>query len=224
MTTYITLPKRAKDITGQRYGRLVALGPIGYRGKKLSWLCQCDCGQLTDVAGDSLHSGNTKSCGCWAKEYACTANRIHGMSNDLLYKIWISAIDRCGNPDQRAYANYGGRGIAVCDEWRHDFQAFRDHVSALPHFSEKGYSLDRVDNDGNYEPGNVRWATWTEQQRNTRLNRNISHDGRTQCLAAWAEEIGISTITLRGRLSSGWTIERALSTPARYYPSSRKAQ
>lgn len=122
-------------------------------------------------------------------------------------------IVRCTDSANDSYARYGGRGIAVCDEWRHDFQAFHDYVTQLPNYGEKDYTLDRIDNNGNYEPGNVRWATPTQQNRNTRTNRTITYNGETKCLAEWASTIGIQLGTLWYRLHVGWSVEAALTTP-----------
>lgn len=121
---------------------------------------------------------------------------------------WSGMKDRCHNPLSLGYARYGGRGITVCDEWRESFEAFLQHIGPRP---SSAHSIDRIDNDRGYEPGNVRWATAKEQQRNRRCTRPITAFGRTQPLPAWAEEVGISPITLRGRIERGWDPEKALS-------------
>lgn len=210
---YITLVKNAIDITGQRFGRLVALGPITHSPYGTVWSCQCDCGKTTTTLGTNLRNGNKQSCGCsrGRPEHLVALNTTHGLYGHPLHKVWDSIIQRCTNPKSGSYDRYGGRGISMCEEWRHDLPAFYDYVSALPHCGEKGYSLDRINNDGNYEPGNLRWATSKEQQRNTRLNVMLAHNGKIQCVAAWAEELGISARTLRYRLGRGWPIERALT-------------
>lgn len=122
-------------------------------------------------------------------------------------------IGRCEKVSNPRRVDWGGRGIKVDDVWRHDFQAFYDHVSSLEHFGEEGYSLDRINNDGNYEPGNIKWSTATEQARNTRHNKVIAHNGVSKCVTAWAEETGVSAKTLNTRLRAGWSVERALTTP-----------
>lgn len=124
-------------------------------------------------------------------------------------------IQRCTNPAFAKYPSYGARGIKVCDEWRSSFQAFYNHVSLLPHFGEKGYSLDRIDNNGDYKPDNVRWATSKEQGLNIRSNHTITFDGKTQTLGEWAIEFQINSDTLASRLLRGWSAERALATPPR---------
>lgn len=135
-----------------------------------------------------------------------------------LYKCWDSIIQRCTNPNSHNYRLYGGRGISICAQWRHDFQAFYDHVTKLPDFQTKGYSLDRIDTNGNYEPSNVRWATKTEQSRNRRVGRYIrlvTFDDKTQSISAWAEETKIPVAILLRRLGMGWPIEKVLGAYTR---------
>lgn len=137
----------------------------------------------------------------------------HGMSGTPIYNAWLMIISRCYRTYSTAFASYGGRGITVCQEWQDSFVAFYDHVSMLPHFDKEGYTIDRIDNDGNYEPGNVRWATQKQQARNTRSNRMLTYKGKKQCVAAWAEELGIETNVLEQRLHNGWSVEKALAAP-----------
>lgn len=132
----------------------------------------------------------------------------HGMSYSAEYRTWVGMIQRCHNPDDLNYKKYGARGIMVHPPWRDSFEAFFAHAGRRP---SADHSLDRIDNGLGYIPGNVRWATRSEQQRNTRHNRMLTHGGRTQCLSAWAEEIGISKKTLHMRLSKGWSVARALT-------------
>lgn len=212
---FITLAPHAKKITGQRFGRLVALGPIARQNKRIMWLCQCDCGQITIAPTADLRNGHTRSCGCLLSDFTVQKNTSHGLSHEPLYQIWLNIIKRCTNPAMKHFASYGGRGIAMCDEWRHDFASFYEHVSKLPYCREKGYSLDRIDNDGNYEPGNLQWSTQKEQCRNRRTNHVILFGGKTQSLAAWSEESKMPYGTLAQRLRNGWSIERTLSTPVR---------
>lgn len=208
------LPPRALNVTGFRFDRLIALRPVGYtRAKTILWLCQCDCGNMTVTYLNKLRSGKTRSCGCLAREMTIQKNWKHGESHTPLFRHWYGIIRRCTDPRRKGYVDYGGRGIRICDEWRNSFEAFRDHVAQLPGYGEDGYTLDRVDNDGNYSPGNLRWATRTEQNRNKRNVRPLTYQGRTQCLGAWAEEIGVKQKVLENRLRIGWSIERTLSTP-----------
>lgn len=127
------------------------------------------------------------------------------------YRIWTGMIHRCHNSKRNCYRYYGARGIVVCERWRLDFQAFLDDVGERP--SPK-YSLDRINNDGNYEPGNVRWADRTTQGRNTRANRILEFRGQRKCLTEWSEIVGISVGTIQFRLDEiGWSVERALTVP-----------
>ncbi len=212
---FIPISSRTKDKTGHRIGRLVVLGPIGRRTRgRIMWLCLCDCGNTSVLETGSITKGKIKSCGCLMRELAVKRNTKHGLRNTKIYRVWRGIKDRCLNSDNSTYQKYYGvRGISICDEWRDSFECFRDHVMELSHYGEDGYSIDRIDNDGDYEPGNVQWATRVEQGRNRRSNRLLTFDGRTQCVAEWAEELGISRYTIYGRLKSGWTVERALREP-----------
>lgn len=129
------------------------------------------------------------------------------------YRTWRRMIRRCESPKHNRYVRYGGRGIKVCKRWRESFDAFVDDMGPKP----DGLSLDRIDNDGNYEPTNCRWATDEEQNRNRSITRQIAHDGKTQTLPEWAEETGVPWSVLDCRLRKGWTVARALTTPARTY-------
>lgn len=212
---FIALHPYAIDLAGERFGRLVALGPIGKkRSRNVVWLCRCDCGNTKEIPSSNLRNGVTRSCGCLMKESVKRRFSTHGMSTHPLWGTWWQMIQRCTNSRVSHYANYGGRGISVCAEWQHDFQTFLHGVSQLPHYGEEGYTLDRIDNDGNYEPGNVQWATNTEQARNSRHAHLIEFRGKTQCLTAWSEELGINRGTLNSRIfQGGWSIERAFATP-----------
>jgi hypothetical protein len=137
----------------------------------------------------------------------------HGKSGTALYQAWGAMISRCHSPTNAHYKDYGARGIAVCAEWRGSFGDFEFYVAQLPHFEEEGYTLDRINNDGNYEPGNVRWATDLQQHRNTRGNRMITHDGRTLCLLDWAREAGLTQQSLGARLKRGMSMKEAIETP-----------
>lgn len=159
------------DLTGMRFGRLTVISFSHSQGGTRRWKCLCDCGNERVVATSWLISGNTQSCGCkrtdTVREVCCT----HGLAHEKPYNIWATIKQRCCNENNQDYPDYGGRGIKLCEEWESDFQLFYSYISKLPHYGEKGYSLDRVNNDGNYEPGNLRWATGIEQANNRRKRR-----------------------------------------------------
>jgi len=216
---FITLPRTIQDLTGQRFGRLVVLGPRTYhKGKSATWYCQCDCGNTTETSRGSLMGGRTQSCGCLHREQLAERNKRHGLTDHYLYPRWGQMITRCTNPNSLSYANYGGRGITVCSTWVKSFEAFLNHVKNLSGYGKPGMTLDRIDNSENYEPGNVRWASRSTQRRNSRQNIEIAYRSKTQTLIEWAEELGISRGVLYQRLYVGWTVERAFSIPASTLP------
>lgn len=157
------------NLVGLKFGRLLvtALEPRTVRDR--SWTCKCDCGRVVSVQGGNLRNNHTRSCGCLRNEVTRQRATKHGYSRVKQrtpeYKTWCLMKDRCHNPRFLRYADWGGRGIKVCEEWLHDFVAFLDHVGPKP--SSK-HSIDRIDNDRGYEPGNVRWATALEQRYNRR--------------------------------------------------------
>ena len=168
MVKNFRLPKQAKDLTGQRFCRLLALEPVAKsQDHAILWKCLCDCGNFCIVRSSSLLAGQTKSCGCLQKETVANRLRTHGMSQSLTYFIWQSMIQRCENPNNRAFKNYGGRGIKVCKKW-HRFENFFEDMEACP----LGKTLDRIDNDGNYEFGNCKWSTRHEQRINQRVRKD----------------------------------------------------
>lgn len=160
-----------KDITGQRFGRLVALEPLPTENRHTRWRCRCDCGRET-VVGSAyrLTSGNTKSCGCLHRDSARERHLIHGGKGTRLYNIWKNARQRCRNAKTPDFAQYGARGVSFSPLWD-DFGAFRDWAMANGY--REDLTLDRIDPNGNYEPNNCRWATWKEQRHNQRRSKGV---------------------------------------------------
>lgn len=157
--------KRVVASPGERFNSYTVIRQIPPPGRARVE-CLCDCGTVKIVSLYDLRSGTTKSCGCYARKRMANLNRTHGLSRTHpLFSTWSAMKDRCHNTRSPSYPRYGGRGIQVCDEWRKSFVSFIAHVGDRP---EGGYTLDRINNDGNYEPGNVRWATWTQQVANRR--------------------------------------------------------
>lgn len=166
-----------EDLIGQRFGRWLVVGRAGSsKTRHALWQCKCDCGKETVVLGTNLKSGKSVSCGCWRVEKSISRCTKHNGYYTITYKTWANMIQRCTNPNTTHYKDYGGRGIKVCEEWKNDFQSFSAYVSSMPHFGEEGRSLDRINNDGNYEPGNVRWATKSEQNKNRRYLGRKRHE------------------------------------------------
>lgn len=202
------------DITGERYGRLVALRFFERRNARAYWLFQCDCGveKVTGMAG--VRSGLVRSCGCLHRERCRSGlNRTrHGDAKvgqvTRLHSIWRGMLKRCSPKSKDT--RYSLRGIVVCAEWQ-EYAAFKAWAEANGYSDD--LSIDRIDNDGNYEPGNCRWADRKQQCRNRRSSRVLSAFGKEQTMAAWAEELGIGSPTINTRLVRGWTVEQALSTP-----------
>lgn len=206
------------DIAGDRFGRWVAVSYVGYLKKQSWWMCRCDCGVEKMVSLSLLRRGASKSCGCLQSEVAREVarrqgikNRTHGDSGKKLYSIWVGMMRRCYNEKHVSFRHYGGRGIGVCSAW-HDYRKFADDVGAIPF---DGAELDRVDNDGDYQPSNWRWASRSQQLNNTRVNRNLTFGGRTQSATEWCRELGLNRNSLQGRLRLGWSDEAALSKPFR---------
>lgn len=155
------------DMEGKKCGRLTVLERDGKNtGGEIKWKCICECGNIVSVKGSSLRSGITKSCGCYQKEAVKKANAIHGKCSSRLYRIWNAMKTRCYNPKSKSYINYGQRGIRICDEWLHNYSSFYNW--AMSHGYNDTLTIDRINNNGNYEPNNCRWLTRAQQNQNKR--------------------------------------------------------
>lgn len=218
--------RNAFDLTGERYGRLVALRRevLSVRGRRQGrWRCRCDCGAETVVVTQALRNGNTRSCGCLDRDAKAQRAWRHGMAKTPTYSSWCAMHTRCTNARVPSYGRYGGRGISICDRWQgpNGFEHFLDDMGERPSLS---HSLERIDNNGHYEPGNCRWATPREQANNCRRNILITYQGRTQTLAQWARETGLSYDALKRRLRLGWSPEDILGLPSMNVPKTSVAR
>lgn len=194
------------DITGEKFGLLTVLEYKGKTDDRHSlWLCQCDCGNKTIAKGNALKNGKKRSCGCLLMRYWQTVNITHGLNKHPLYKIWVGIKDRCCNPNNKSYKNYGGRGITICDKWRNDFKQFYDDNIAG---YRKGLQIDRIDNDKGYFPGNCRWATPKTNARNR--GNTIMFEGIS--ISDYCDIHGINHNTVITRICKlGWTVKDALT-------------
>lgn len=201
---------RKLDITGMRFGRLVAVSPSHRVAGKWSWNFVCDCGKQIKAVGASVKYGQRRSCGCLFAEVAKSVNTKHGMSGTSEHNIWMGMIGRCNNPRNARFKDYGGRGISVCSRWM-KFENFISDMGARP----KGCSMDRIDNDGPYSPANCRWSNRVSQANNARSNKKITCRGMTMGEAEWARFRGIKRTTVQHRLRVGWSVEEALGYSTR---------
>lgn len=194
---------------GQRFGRLVVLEDIGKPEDKTHYYykVKCDCGVTKIARATALAHGRIRSCGCLTRETTSKRVKIHGKSQTKTFHIWAQMHARCKNPNSQRYLSYGGRGIKVDEAWN-EYLNFLKDMGECP---GNGFSIDRINNDGNYEPGNCRWASNKEQSRNTSRNVIIEHNGRKQCMQDWSIETGIPANTIHYRLKNGYSIAEALS-------------
>lgn len=203
---------KLRDLTGQKFGKLIVI-KLSY-SKKLKdnrhyihyYLCKCDCGNEIEVCLSNLRTGNTKSCGCLQKEKP--NHKKHGLTEHRLYRIYCSMKARCLDKNNKSY---GARGIVVCDEWKNDFMNFYNW--SLKNGYDDTLTIDRINNDGNYEPSNCRWATKLEQANNKRNNKIIEYNGIKKTISQWERETGIDHRKISARLNHlKWDTERILTT------------
>jgi hypothetical protein len=205
--------KTSLSSVGQKFGQLtvtsVLIGKPDKRGRcPITAICKCDCGKTHTSLLCHIRSGKTVSCGCYKAMNSSKRFTKHGLSKSKEYRAWQSMKDRCHNPRNPRFRDYGGRGIRVCEKWRNDFSSFYKDVGHMP---SAGYEADRKNNEGDYDPRNFRWATLKEQARNKRTSHNITYKNQTRTLAEWSEMMGISRSVLHYRLKKGWSVERVLT-------------
>lgn len=210
--------RRVPPAPGQTFGRWTVLARAETRrqgrgasaGTRPYWLCRCACGVEREVSQQHLFVGLSLSCGCRQREIV-TSHGLHRMAE---YVAWAGMMTRCYNQSDAGYPRYGGRGISVCHEWRDGPGAFIAYVGPRP---SPEHSIDRIDNDGPYAPGNVRWATRREQAQNRGSTLLYTYDGVTRPLCEWTRALGFGQTTIRDRLAHGWSIEQALTLPVGTY-------
>ncbi len=205
--------KTTQELTGRVFDRWTVLNEDAGRQPR-RWFCQCRCGTLRSVQAHRLLNNASRSCGCLNRDITSTRVRAHGLSHTVEYEAWSSMLKRCTNPKTRAYGDYGGRGIGICEAWLGP-DGFMRFLTDLGRKPSPQHTLERNDKDGDYEAGNCRWATRHEQNRNKRNNVFITFNGVTLCRADWARKTGLKALTIRLRLERGWTPEKALTTPVR---------
>ncbi len=193
------------NLAGQEFHRLTVISRAeNNKHNHAQWLCLCVCGNKRIVNGDSLRRGKSKSCGC--------SHISHGLSKSAEYRIWKDMRYRCKNPKHKGFHYYGERGIRVCKQWENSFKAFFKDMGSRPTLK---HSIDRKNNDGNYEPNNCRWATPLQQRQNTGRSKNVTFNGITFCHSEWSRRFGGSRNLFYERLKLGWSLHKILSTPAR---------
>lgn len=203
-----------KDLVGRKFNMLTVIREDGKdKNGRIMWLCKCDCGNYHRTSSKYLLNGDSTSCGCRRTEILKKQSELtatHRMTGTRIHGIWLGMKHRCENPKNSSYKNYGGRGIKVCAEW----QTFINFYNwSITNGYAEDLTIDRINNDGNYEPSNCRWIDRKSQSNNTRKNHYLTYKGQTKSMSEWADIIGINYSTLRARINNyNWTVERALET------------
>lgn len=200
------MPRHPIDLTGKRFGRLVAVMPYDKVKDQIRWECVCDCGKKTIVYGSFLRNGSTRSCGCLLTDFNKSMKK-HGSEPKRLYRIWAGMRSRCYDKNNKDFNRYGGRGITVCQEWQ-DFMLFREW--AFSNGYKEDLSIDRIDNTGPYCPQNCRWSTAKVQANNRTNNHKVSYRGETKNISEWADQFGLDMYRLYAAIRRGRTIEEVL--------------
>lgn len=198
------------DLSGMRFGRLTAVEPLYRRRNITIWKCLCDCGNEKTVQSNNLLNRHTQSCGCLQKERAAETYKTHGLTKTRLYRTWRHMVERCTSQNSKQYANYGGRGITVCNNWM-KFPRFLEWAMSSGYTDD--LTIERIDNNRGYSPENCRWATPFEQASNKRSNHTFTIGGVTDTMTNWARKFGIKPNTVFCRLHKGWSEYEALTTP-----------
>lgn len=199
---------KTKDLTGKRFGKLVALEKVKSQNNKTVWKCQCDCGTITFVLTGNLNANRVHSCGCLRTDKLIERSTIHNQRHTHLYEVWKSMKQRCFNPKNKGYKNYGARGILVCEEWVHSFTSFYEWSMANGY--KQGLTIDRIDNNKNYCPENCRWTDRITQANNSRWNKHIIIDGKDDTLANWIRYFNTTPTKYYLRIKKGYSEQDAL--------------
>lgn len=211
------MQKRIVDLIGKRFGRLVVLERLPVEltksGNKVrKWKCVCDCGNVINAVHSNLTKGATQSCGCLQKELASKRFTTHKKRYTRLYSIHANMKQRCYNPKNNRYKNYGGRGITICHEWLGDNGFENFYNWAVQNGYKENLTIDRINNDGNYEPLNCRWANSKEQRLNTTNNHKLTYNGKTLTVYEWSKITGINYKCILSRINNyKWSVERTLT-------------
>ena len=211
---------RYNDLTGKRYGRLIVIEYVGKKDNDILWKCKCDCGEEKIATANNLNSGRTKSCGCLLAESRKKPHNLHpkfknrrkGISHSRIYTIYRGMIYRC-NRNYHENKRYYGRGIKVCQEWLGENGFYNFYNWAMNNGYSDNLTIDRIDNDGNYEPTNCRWVTMHDQQNNKNNNIRISYNGETKTLSQWCEELSLNYRTVLARNRRGWVPPKLFEPP-----------
>lgn len=202
---------RFLNLTGMRFGSLKAVSPIKNKWGSFSWKCSCKCGGATVALGRDLRRGHTTSCGCGKSAKLSARSTTHGHTIGRKptseYRTWCSMKDRCYNPNNRRFHDYGGRGITVCQLWIGSFSEFLKDMGSRP----RGLTLERINNNGNYDPRNCIWATRKAQANNNRHNRKLTKEGVSLTVSQWSDKLGIPPSRLYQRIWRGWSDLEVLS-------------
>ena len=200
-----------KDMTGLKFERLTIISRAenNKRGRAM-WNCLCDCGKTKKIIGVTLRSGRSKSCGCIRSEMNTERLTVHGMTHSPENAVWRCMKQRCYNPNNKEFHNYGSRGIKVCDRWLESFNNFIEDMGERPTHK---HSIERINNNKGYSPGNCKWATMKEQSRNKRETKFFTIDGIKKPLVDWCDTLGMKRSTVYERIRNGWPVEKALYEP-----------